>query len=109
MPRYRFSYTLETPLTAPEDVTFKVQGLPVTLRFSHRIDPLHIRIDAVADGEAWQKAGEAVMDNVISPVLDTLALNRKAPAMLRQLLFVVKSQQGLTRRAIVIEPRNEQQ
>jgi hypothetical protein len=108
MPRYRFTYTLETPLTADGDVTFKVQGFPVILRFSHRIDALHIRLDAVTEEETWKKATENVMDKIISPVLDTLALHRKAPAMLQQLLYVVKSGEGQMRKAIVIEPRNEQ-
>jgi hypothetical protein len=108
MPRYRFTYTVETPLAADDDITFKSQGFSVTLYFSHRVDPLHVRLDAVVEEETWKKAIEAVMDNIISPVLDALALHRKAPAMLQRLLCVVKSEEGHARKAIVIESRNEQ-
>src|SRR5437660_2132490 len=108
MPRYRFAYTVETPLAATRDITFTNAGFPVTLRFADRIDDMHIRLDAVAEGDNWRAANESVMDNVISPVLDALALHRKAPAMLQNLLHVVKAENGGVRRAIVMENRSEQ-
>jgi hypothetical protein len=109
MPRYRFSYTVETPLAAAQDITLTSEGLPVTLNFANRIDSLHVRLDAVADGATWREANENAMDNVISPVLDVIALHQKAPAMLQDLLFVVKAAEGPRRRAVVVETRKQQQ
>lgn len=109
MPRYRFTYVLETPLSANEDTTFTSSGFPVTLLFSDRIDSLNIHLQAVAEGRNWQAANEIVMDEVISGVLDALALHRKAPSMLQELLHVVKAEEGARRRkAVVIEHRVQQ-
>src|SRR6266849_772112 len=108
MPRYRFAYTVETPLAATINITFTNGRFPVSLRFTDRIDDMHIRLDAVAEGEDWRAANESVMDDVISPVLDALALHRKAPAMLQNLMHVVKAENGVVRRAVVIEGQSEQ-
>lgn len=109
MPLYRFTYVLETLLSAARDITFMRSGFPVSLIFSARIDETHIRLLAIAEGATWLAANEAAMDNVISPVLDAISLHQKAPAMLQDLLTVVKAETGPVRRAVIIEHRRDAQ
>lgn len=109
MPRYRFTYVLETPITARRDVTFVRRGFPVSLIFSARIDQDHIRLQAVAEGPNWLAANEAAMDSVVSPVLDAISLHQEAPAMLQELLYVVKAEVGIVRRAVIIEHSRERE
>jgi hypothetical protein len=109
MPRYRFTYVVETPLSALRDMTFTRGGFPVSLIFSGRIDDTHIRLHAVGEGSTWLAANEALMDNVVSPVLDAISLHQKTPAMLQDLLTVVKAEAGVVRRAVIIEHRLDPQ
>ncbi len=103
MPRYRFTYLLETPISAERDVTFDHGGSAAHLSFANRIDENHIHLQAVAEGQNWLEANELLMDDVVSPVLDAISLHRKAPMMLQDLLLVVKAENGHVRKAVVID------
>ena len=107
MPKYRFTYLVETPLRAAEDVTFTHGNFPVELGFSRPLDAEHIPASTVGEGANWREANAAAMEDGFGPVLDALSLHRKAPAMVQDLQRVVKAGMGALRRAIVIESHNE--
>ena len=107
MPRYKFGYTVETPLRAERDVTFTHGAFEVTLNFSRPLDPEHISVYAVAEGRNWTEANAIAMDDAFGPALDMLSLHKKAPAMLQDLLSVVKAEAGTTRRAVLIDIHKE--
>lgn len=107
MPRYKLTYSVETPMRATEDVPFTHRGFTVTLGLSRPIDQHHIPATAIVQGNNWIDANDIAMEDAFGPVLDALALHRKAPAMLKQLQSVVKAEEGLTRRAVVIESNTE--
>lgn len=103
MPRYKFTYVVETPMRATEDVTFTHRNFTVTLGLSRQMDQHHILASAIVVGNNWVEANDIAMEDAFGPVLDALSLHRKAPAMLTQLRSVVKAEEGHTRRAVVIE------
>jgi hypothetical protein len=107
MPRYKFTYSVETPLRNTEDVTFTHGNFSVDLGFSRPLDAEHILASAVAEGGNWMEANAVTMEDGFGPVLDALSLHRKAPAMVQDLISVVKAETGPLRRAIVIESHKE--
>ncbi len=107
MPRYKFTYAVETPLRTAEDVTFTHGNFPVELGFSRPIDAEHIPASTVAEGANWWEANAMAMEDGFGPVLDALSLHRKAPTMVQDLQSVVKAETGTLRRAIVIESHKE--
>jgi hypothetical protein len=107
MPRYKFTYTVETPLRATEDIIFTHGDFPVDLGFSRPLDAEHIPASTIAEGANWTEANAIAMEDAFGPVLDALSLHRKAPAMLQDLRSVVKAEIGTQRRAIVIESHKE--
>jgi hypothetical protein len=107
MPRYKFTYSVETPMRATEDVTFTYRNFTVTLGLSRQIDQYHIPASAIVEANNWTEANDIAMEDAFGPLLDALSLHRKAPAMLKQLQSVVKAEEGLTRRAVVIVSNTE--
>ena len=107
MPRHRFTYSVETPLRATEDVTFTHGTFAVDLGFSRPLDAEHIPASTIAQGGNWIEANAVAMEDGFGPVLDALSLHRKAPAMVQDLISVVKAETGVLRRAIVIESHKE--
>lgn len=107
MPRYKFTYAVETPLRATEDVTFTHGNFQVRLGFSRPIDAEHIPASTIAEGANWMEANAVAMEDGFGPVLDALSLHRKAPAMVQDFQSVVKAETGPLRRAIVIESHKE--
>jgi hypothetical protein len=107
MPRYKFSYSVETPLRATEDVTFTHGEFTVNLGLSRPLDPEHIPAYTIAEGRNWVEANAIAMEDGFGPVLDALSLHRKAPAMLQDLRSVVKAEAGTLRRAVLIESHKE--
>jgi len=102
-----FSYSIETPLRATEDVTFTHGSFTVQLGLFHPLDAEHIPASIVVEGRNWVEANAIGMEDGFGPVLDALSLHRKAPAMLQDLRSVVKAETGTLRRAIVIESHKE--
>jgi hypothetical protein len=98
---------VETPLRAAEDVTFTHGTFSVDLGFSRPIDDEHITASTLAEGANWMEANAVAMEDGFGPVLDALSLHRKAPAMVQDLISVVKAETGTLRRAIVIESHKE--
>src|ERR1700739_2067850 len=107
MPRYKFVYSVETPLRAGEDVEFTHGGFTVNLGLSHPLDAERIPASTIAEGGNWVEANAVAMEEGFGPVLDALSLHRKAPAMVQDLVSVVKAETGTLRRAILIESRRE--
>jgi hypothetical protein len=107
MPRYKFSYTVETPLRAPQDAMLTHSGFSVSLGLSRPLDSEHIPASAIAEGENWREANAVAMEDAFGPVLDALSLHKKAPAMLQDLQSVIKAETGTTRRAILIDSHKE--
>jgi len=102
MPRYRVTFLLETPLTALQDIQFTYQRESVEFLFSRRVDNLHVHLRATTEGDNWAKARDNA-EKVISPVLDAVALHRKAPMMLQSATEIVKAETGDRRRAVVVD------
>lgn len=94
MPKYKFTYSVETPLRATEDVTLTHGTFSVDLGFSRPIDVEHIPACTVAEGANWMEANAVAMEDGFGPVLDALSLHRKAPAMVQDLISVVKAETG---------------
>jgi hypothetical protein len=107
MPRYKFGYTIETPLRGERDVTFTHGAFEVTLNFSRPLDPDHISGYAVTEGRNWTEANAIAMEDAFGPVLDMLSSHRKAPAMVQDLLSAVKAETGTTRRAVLFDIHKE--
>ncbi len=107
MPRYKFTYSVETPLRATEDVPFTHGNFQVHLGFSRPIDAEHVPASTIAEGGNWMEANAVAMEDGFGPVLDALSLHRKAPAMVQDLISVVRAETSGLRRAIVIESHQE--
>src|SRR5438552_306006 len=103
MPRYLVKFVLETPVYAPKNIIFKHGGWEVEFLFETRIDQSHLFILATSEGVNWREAIDNAMQNTVSPVLDAIALHKKAPAMLLGPVEVVKAESGKKRRAVLIE------
>lgn len=105
MPGYRIAFVVETPLTSDQNLTFHYLGREITFEFTDRISDREVVL-RVQNEEAptWVEAADAVMDTVIGPVLDVVALHRRTSLMLMQVRQVLKDQSGrVTREAILIQ------
>ncbi len=107
MPRYKFTYAVETPVRAQQDATFTRGEFSVTLGFSRPLDPERIPAYTIVEGTNWKKANDIAMEDAFGPVLDALSLYLKAPAMLQNIQSVVKAETGITRKAVLIESHTE--
>jgi hypothetical protein len=107
MPRYKFSYSIETPLRATEDVLFTHGDFTVHLGLAHPLNVEHIPASIIVEGRNWVDANAIAMEDGFGPVLDALSLHRKAPAMVQDLRSVVKAETGTLRRSILIESHKE--
>lgn len=107
MPRYKISYSIETPLRATEDVPFTHGDFTVNLGLAHPLDAEHIPASIIVEGRNWVEANTNAMEDGFGPVLDALSFHRKAPAMVQDLRSVLKAETGTLRRAIEIESHKE--
>jgi hypothetical protein len=107
MPRYKISYSIETPLRAMEDVPFTHGDFAVHLGLAHPLDAEHIPASIIVEGRNWVDANAIAMEDGFGPVLDALSVHRKALAMLQDMRSVVKAEAGTLRRAILIESHKE--
>lgn len=103
MPRYKFKYSVETPLRAERDVTLTHGQFSVHLGLSRPLDQDRIPAHTVVEGKKCWEANAIAMEDAFGPALDALSLHAKAPAMLLDLQSVLKAETGTTRRAVLIE------
>jgi hypothetical protein len=75
-----FSYSIETPLRATEDVTFTHGSFTVQLGLFHPLDAEHIPASIVVEGRNWVEANAIGMEDGFGPVLDALSLHRNTIA-----------------------------
>jgi hypothetical protein len=107
VPRYRITYTVETPLRATRDITLTHGVYSITLKCSTPIDDQRVFGVTVVEAENYLTANAIAMEDAFGPALDALSLYRKTPAMVQDLVSIVKSGAGATRRAIVIDIQDE--
>jgi hypothetical protein len=109
MPRYKITYTIETPLRAARDITLTHGIHSITLKCSTPMDDRRVFGVTVVEAPNWVAANAIAMEDAFGPILDALSLYKKTPAMVQDLVSIVKSEATLARRAIVIDIQDEMQ
>ena len=90
MPRDRVTFLLETPLAASKVVNLDVRSHTIVLLFTRRVDLHFTYVRTVVEADNWIAAIETA-EEIITPALDVISLNRKVPMMLHPAVEVLNS------------------
>lgn len=103
MATYLFRYVCETALQSEKDASFEYEGHSVVFAFSQQESGksrCHVSVEVEAAD--WTE-GESRAQSFVQPVLDAVAFATGSPLLLQHWDFILKDENGSTRRALWCE------